>query len=173
MNEHEQPQQQVNPEDPSTLLPIMPKISLSRGVLIGGGIIVLFVILTALHFSMKPKNAPMEVTTETPNGGLVTITPPAGTPVAVPEIVKDKDGKEYLTGEIIVGFHASVSVEDAKKAIVDAGGTVKQHFTEYPGFLVGVPEGGSEGVNKAILRFKTIPGVTSAEPNYLIQAPAK
>ncbi len=171
MNENEQSPQQMNSEDPSTLLPAIPKIALSRGVLVGGGLVILFVILAALHFSMKQKNAPTEITTETPNGGLVTITPPAGTPTAVPEIVKDKDGKEYLTGELIVAFRASVPVEEAKKLVVSAGGTIKQHFTQFPVFLVGINETGSEGVNRAILKFRTMQEVERAEPNYLTGAP--
>jgi len=159
---------QRNPDDPASLLPRMPKMNIStRSKMIVGGV-ALILILAGVHFSLKPSNQPTETITETPSGNLVTITPPAdGTPAFVPEIVKDKDGKEYLTGELIVAFRASVPVEEAKKMVVTAGGVVKQHFTQFPVFLVGIDEKGAEGVNKAILRFQTMSEVERAEPNYL------
>jgi hypothetical protein len=157
-----------NPNDPTSLLPRMPKMHLSRRGKIVVGVIALVLILSGVHFSLKPSNEPTETIAETPSGGLVTITPPAdGTPAVVPEIVKDKDGKEYLTGELIVVFRASIPVDEAKKMVATAGGTVKQHFTEFPVFLVGINEKGAEGVNRAILRFQTMPEVERAEPNYL------
>ncbi len=162
----------LNTEDPSTLLPEMPKLSMSPKVGIAIGIVALLVVLAGVHFSMRPSPMVAETTTETtPGSGVVTITPPQeGAPALVPEIVKDKDGKEYLTGELIVAFRASVPVEEAKKMVTATGATVKQHFTQFPVFLVGISEPGAEGVNKAILRFETMSEVERAEPNYLTGA---
>jgi hypothetical protein len=166
----EQPQSQVN-DDPSTLL---PKVSLgaSKKVKVIIAAILLVFVFSGIHFATRD-SAKTDPTVSQPQGdGVITVVPSdASAPSIVPEIVKDKDGKEYLTGELIVAFRASVPVEEAKKMVAAQGGVVKQHFTQFPVFLVGISEPGSEGVNRAILKFQTLQAVERAEPNFLTQAP--
>lgn len=162
---------QNNGDDPSSLLPNMTFV-VSKKMKIVIAVFLLVGTLTGVHFAMKdPVDAP-QAPSETQGNGVITVIPQStSTPAVIPEIVKDKDGKEYLTGELIVAFRASVPVEEAKAMVVAQGGVVKQHFTQFPVFLVGITDPGSEGVNRAILRFQTLQAVERAEPNYLTQAP--
>ncbi len=160
-------------EDPSILLPTIPKLSLSRWVSLTLAAVGVVVLLAILHYSMRsPTPSTTETVRETPSGSIVTVTQPTSTPGVVPEIVKDKDGKEYITGEVIVVFRSTVPVEEAKQMVASAGGTIKQHFTQFPIFLVGISDPGSEGVSRAIIKFQTLSGVDRVEPNYLSGLPA-
>ncbi len=169
MDEQKILQDGVNPDDSSMLLSRMSRIIGSKKRKIAIGTVALVLILIGVYVSLKPPNQPTSTDTEAPvESRVVVVTSPAdGTPAFLPEIVTDKDGKEYLTGEIIVAFRASVPVEEAKKMVIANEGTIKQHLTQSPVFLVGISEKGAEGVNRAILRFQTITEVERVEPNYL------
>ena len=165
-----QENQQPSPPDLSSQPPVR-----SKKKIYVIACVVLVIILAAVHLMMKEKAAATETSRETPNGTVVTSIPVTSstTVIVPPEIVKDKSGKEYLTGEIIVVFKQNVSVDTAQALVVSHGGEVKQHFTNIPVFLVGIKGKGADGVATAIRTFSALPEVDHAEPNFITGAAAQ
>jgi hypothetical protein len=136
------------------------------------GVVLLLASLSILHFMTRTPSGSVEIVRETPNGNVVILTPPTSeTPQVTPEIVKDSNGREYVTGEIMVEFNTDVTQDQAQKIITDAGATVKQHFVNMPLFLVGISMPGVDGVNKAVSQFRMMREVKNVGPNYLTEVP--
>lgn len=136
------------------------------------GVVLFLAALVITIYFTRGTSESVEIIKETPNGNVAVLTPPQGeAPFVTPEIVKDNNGREYVTGEIMVEFHSDVTQEQAQKIILDAGATVKQHFTNMPLFLVGISSPGADGVSKAVFQFQTMKEVKNVGPNYITQAP--
>ena len=100
---------------------------------------------------------------------------PAGAALAAKKkAAKFKPSKPYVEGELVVRFKDGPESMEARDANVKMGGTVLKSLPKLKLALIQLPPGAD--TVKAVEKYRTLPGVVTAEPNYIVsplQKPAK
>ena len=99
---------------------------------------------------------------------------PAGSVLAAKKKAAFKPVKPYVEGEVVVRFKDGPESMEARDANVKMGGTVLKTLPKFKLALIQLPPGAD--TVKAVEKYRTLPGVVTAEPNYVVsplRKPAK
>jgi hypothetical protein len=89
-------------------------------------------------------------------------------PHSVSKVVADKEGKEYISNQIIIEFVPEINEGEAQNVISGIGGTLLERFTKVPLCLVRIPDyGDGVGAQNALRTLSGNSKVKKASLNYL------